>query len=348
MAEQAIAAVASEVEVLVEGNTDNQHVLSLGADAQPMIALQPFSEADELVIHTTEDGLEDSQEVPAVGEEHEIASVPSSPKERKKKPRSSKGKSGQGSGKKAFKRSLQTGDDEAGRNEVDKPRKWERKKVQIKTLEGEFAVTMWASEDKNADEEQSEPDFSDYMTGKKLPPGGLPGIDLSDPKQLSEFARMKPKRQREDDSIKTIACPHKGCTKMFKDNSAMRKHLHTHGPRVHVCAECGKAFVESSKLKRHQLVHTGEKPFQCTFEGCGKRFSLDFNLRTHVRIHTGDRPYVCPFDSCNKRFAQSTNLKSHILTHAKSNAKQAQRSQSEEEDIAPEIELEMEIGTASP
>ncbi|BFG06639.1 polycomb protein PHO [Drosophila madeirensis] len=116
---------------------------------------------------------------------------------------------------------------------------------------------------------------------------------------------------------KKIACPHKGCHKNFRDSSAMRKHLHTHGPRVHVCAECGKAFVESSKLKRHQLVHTGEKPFQCTFEGCGKRFSLDFNLRTHVRIHTGDRPFVCPFDSCNKKFAQSTNLKSHILTHAK-------------------------------
>ncbi len=52
---------------------------------------------------------------------------------------------------------------------------------------------------------------------------------------------------------RTIACPHKGCAKMFRDNSAMRKHLHTHGPRVHVCAECGKAFVESSKLKRHQV-----------------------------------------------------------------------------------------------
>ena len=33
-------------------------------------------------------------------------------------------------------------------------------------------------------------DFTEYMTGKKLPPGGLPGLDLTDPKQLAEFAKL--------------------------------------------------------------------------------------------------------------------------------------------------------------
>ncbi|XP_037949417.1 polycomb protein PHO-like isoform X1 [Teleopsis dalmanni] len=347
-----------------------------------------------------------------------------------------------------------------------KPRRWEQKLVQIKTMEGEFSVTMWTS---GTSDDEDEPnieinnEYEKMLTNtsnldqrvngiisiknncaeneifqkqqslqqqlilqqqkqqqmlaqeninkctnlSSISNTTLPDLDLSDPKQLSEFARnsnsdkLKMRKNDSDNrekcfpisqpmitpstsantvfsvqegvSVRTvsvqpgnnfnsslssspppltyssnhintenslvtdkkIACPHKDCNKYFRDNSAMRKHLHTHGPRVHVCAECGKAFVESSKLKRHQLVHTGEKPFQCTFEGCGKRFSLDFNLRTHVRIHTGDRPYVCPFDGCNKKFAQSTNLKSHILTHAKAKRSSSGRHNSNNDSNSP-------------
>lgn len=43
---------------------------------------------------------------------------------------------------------------------------------------------------------EPDPDYTEYMTGKKLPADGIPGLDLSDPKQLAEFARPGLKNPR--------------------------------------------------------------------------------------------------------------------------------------------------------
>lgn len=80
--------------------------------------------------------------------------------------------------------------------------------------------------------------------------------------------------------------------------------------KIHKCPYCEYSSNLLPRLKRHLIVHTGEKPFACPH--CPYSCSRKGNLETHIRIHTGEKPYPCPH--CSYRSSRMFSLKSHITS----------------------------------
>ena len=56
-------------------------------------------------------------------------------------------------------------------------------------------------------------------------------------------------------------------------------------PSRFTCGVCYKAFNQKNALKKHNLKHSGERPFVCPF--CAYAFNQKGNLKTHIqRTHS--------------------------------------------------------------
>ncbi|XP_032994478.1 zinc finger protein 740 isoform X8 [Lacerta agilis] len=78
-------------------------------------------------------------------------------------------------------------------------------------------------------------------------------------------------------------------------------------PKNFICEHCYGAFRSSYHLKRHILIHTGEKPFEC--DVCDMRFIQKYHLERHKRVHSGEKPYQC--ERCLQSFSRTDRLLRH-------------------------------------
>ncbi|KAM9314019.1 uncharacterized protein KZ484_023856 isoform 2-T3 [Pholidichthys leucotaenia] len=101
--------------------------------------------------------------------------------------------------------------------------------------------------------------------------------------------------------------------------------------RTYNCLTCGKEFPRGTSLKRHLVIHSGERPFKCFI--CGRGFTQSGNLKTHMKVHKGEmhkwalvqeksRPkeppptiHVCR--ECGMDFPEKQQLEEHREIHKK-------------------------------
>lgn len=107
------------------------------------------------------------------------------------------------------------------------------------------------------------------------------------------------------------------CQKSFKWKGSLKHHQrikHRNEFYRRQCPYCGK-MVSSSTLRRHELMHKGERPFKCTVPDCDRMFRSNPEVKKHILMcHTTERPYKC--DVCQKGFINQCFLNHHAAVHS--------------------------------
>ncbi|CAL9699134.1 unnamed protein product [Knipowitschia caucasica] len=159
---------------------------------------------------------------------------------------------------------------------------------------------------------------------------GRPGKETKDSsvrkgrRSNGEGQTGKPRRKRNDPAkammldadgmclspnSKPHICEH--CNAAFRSSYHLRRHVLIHtGERPFRCSQCNMSFIQKYLLQRHEKIHSGEKPFSC--DQCNMRFIQKYHMERHKRTHSGEKPYRC--DTCQQFFSRTDRLLKHKRT----------------------------------
>lgn len=142
-------------------------------------------------------------------------------------------------------------------------------------------------------------------------------MEQFDDQDLTIKSESKPDIYMNEERDKTTC---KSCNQSFSKYSDVLKHecstesklkRKSNKKTLHSCEVCGKTFKLFAHLKRHSVLHTGEKQYIC--DVCKRPFADKSSMRKHCQTHSGEKNFKC--DICEKCFTQRSHMKTHLLIH---------------------------------
>lgn len=100
-----------------------------------------------------------------------------------------------------------------------------------------------------------------------------------------------------------ISCPF--CDQVVRRNTLTQHIKYSHNKIKPQCCLCNKTFANPNNLKRHMVIHSGIKEFECDI--CFKRFHQKITMQTHRLTHVN--PLACRL--CDETFSSKPALEMH-------------------------------------
>ena len=129
---------------------------------------------------------------------------------------------------------------------------------------------------------------------------------LTCPSCPKTFTRVRYLRQHI--RIHNTSYPCDKCSEVLASKSQRRLHIAKEHKETFHCDFCSSSFLEPNRLKRHiEMTHEKVKKFFC-YECPFGSYSMAV-LERHNLTHTGERPFIC--DDCGKLFRDERSVKNH-------------------------------------
>ncbi|CAH1790290.1 unnamed protein product [Owenia fusiformis] len=113
------------------------------------------------------------------------------------------------------------------------------------------------------------------------------------------------------------SCQHSGCDFITAEKTRISTHMKKHSnDKEYACEVCGSRFKHASSLVTHQLIHSDQRPYTCSWDDCTGAFRTKGALENHYKsVHLNERPKRFLCTECGKSYRTRREWNYHMYKH---------------------------------